>query len=224
MTSSTTADDRSVAEHLSLAKRDIANGYNSLRSASEHIAAAIKTGATQADAAARIGKSQPWVNRLLLWRSGGFKDGGPFAADHAKEKISRANKSAKPNSKSNKTKSDARARADQAKAEAAEARAEQARAKHAANEARAKARAERERTKAEWAKSFRDTFNGGDNTASIHSSDRNKMVKALGMLGSDHDGEILNAARMVERLRCKLNTTWDLLIVTASDVEERNAA
>jgi hypothetical protein len=56
--------------------------------AAEHIAAAVEAGATQAEAAAKVGKSQPWVNRLLKWRAGGFKDGGPFAEDHARAIIS----------------------------------------------------------------------------------------------------------------------------------------
>lgn len=45
----------SVAEHLSIAKRDIAAGDSSLRSAAEHIAAAIEAGATQVDVAAIVG-------------------------------------------------------------------------------------------------------------------------------------------------------------------------
>lgn len=45
----------SVAEHLSIAKRDIAAGDLSLRSAAEHIAAAIEAGATQVDVAAIVG-------------------------------------------------------------------------------------------------------------------------------------------------------------------------
>jgi hypothetical protein len=86
----------SVAEHLSCAKRDIAAGDKSLRSAADHIAAAKEGGATQADVASTVGKSQPWVSRLLKWRDGGFKDGGPFADDNAKAKISRTNKSSTP--------------------------------------------------------------------------------------------------------------------------------
>jgi hypothetical protein len=39
------------------------------------------------------------------------------------------------------------------------------------------------------------------------------------MLGSDHDGEVLSAARMVEKLRRSLNMTWDQLLVSAAEVE-----
>ena len=42
--------------------------------------------------------------------------------------------------------------------------------------------------------------------AAITSSDRDTMVKALGMLGSNQDGEVLSAAKQAERLRHKLNT------------------
>jgi hypothetical protein len=78
-------------QHLSHAKRDIAAGTASFRSAANHIAAAIQVGATQAEAARAVGKSQPWVNRLLKWREGGFKEDGPFHADHARVIISAAN-------------------------------------------------------------------------------------------------------------------------------------
>jgi hypothetical protein len=81
----------SVTKHLSHAKHDIAKGTASFRSAANHIAAAIKAGATQAEAAAKVGKSQPWVNRLLKWKENGFKEGGPFADDHARAIISAAN-------------------------------------------------------------------------------------------------------------------------------------
>jgi hypothetical protein len=79
------------AEHLSSAKRDIAAGTKSFRSAANHIAGAIAAGATQTEAAAKVGKSQPWVSQLLKWKAAGFKAGGPFAADHARAIISAAN-------------------------------------------------------------------------------------------------------------------------------------
>ena len=81
----------SVSKHLSQAKRDIAQGTASFRSAANHIAAAVKAGATQAEAARAVGKSQPWVNRLLKWRENGFKGDSPFADDHARAIISAAN-------------------------------------------------------------------------------------------------------------------------------------
>ena len=92
-----------IVKHLKLAKADIVAGTvsfrsaaNSFRSAANHIHAAVEAGATQAEAAATVGKSQSWVNRLLKWRAGGFKDGGPFAEDHARTIISAANNSEEP--------------------------------------------------------------------------------------------------------------------------------
>jgi hypothetical protein len=43
------------------------------------------------------------------------------------------------------------------------------------------------------------------------------LIKALGMLGSKHDGEVLLAARKAEELRKKLGATWDELIVEATE-------
>jgi hypothetical protein len=45
--------------------------------------------------------------------------------------------------------------------------------------------------------------------------DRDLLVKILGMLGSDQDGECLNAARKSEAQRKKLGLTWNDLIVPA---------
>jgi hypothetical protein len=70
---------KSVVKHLKAAKADIAAGTASFRSAAQHVAAAIKAGATQTQAADALGKSQPWVSRLLKWREAGFP-GNPF--DH----------------------------------------------------------------------------------------------------------------------------------------------
>jgi hypothetical protein len=82
---------KAVVKHLKLAKRDIAAGTASFRSAANHIAAAVKAGATQQEAAALVGRSQSWVNRLPKWREGGFKADSPFAEDHARAIISGAN-------------------------------------------------------------------------------------------------------------------------------------
>lgn len=39
-----------------------------------------------------------------------------------------------------------------------------------------------------------------------------KMAKILAMLGSSHEGEVLNAARKAEDLRRRLGVTWDALL------------
>lgn len=93
----------SIAEHLSAAKRDIANGDKSLRNAAEHVAAAVELGASQRDVAATVGKSAAWVNRLLLWRSSNFIASGPFADDHKAKKQRAAFSQAKPKLKAKKS-------------------------------------------------------------------------------------------------------------------------
>jgi hypothetical protein len=42
--------------------------------------------------------------------------------------------------------------------------------------------------------------------------DRALLAKLLGMLGSSHDGEVLNAARLVERERRRCGKTWEELL------------
>lgn len=41
---------------------------------------------------------------------------------------------------------------------------------------------------------------------------RQRLAAVLGMLGSDHDGEVLNAARTAERLRRDAGVTWQELL------------
>jgi hypothetical protein len=44
------------------------------------------------------------------------------------------------------------------------------------------------------------------------SDDVTRLAKFLGMMGSDHDGEVLNAARMAERHRKAMNKSWLVLL------------
>jgi hypothetical protein len=140
-----------VLEHLSAATRDIAAGDKSLRSAAEHVAAAVDLGASQRDVAATVGKSAAWVNRLLLWRSNSYVASGPFADDNkAKKKRAAFSQTKRSKLKADKPTSEARAKADQAKAEAAKAKADAAKAKHEADAARANAKAQQFERDKEW--------------------------------------------------------------------------
>ncbi|HWK45529.1 MAG TPA: hypothetical protein VNT30_12465 [Stellaceae bacterium] len=47
--------------------------------------------------------------------------------------------------------------------------------------------------------------------------DRSRLRKLLGMLGSDHDGEVLSAARRVVALLGAANTTWEAIIPDLDD-------
>jgi hypothetical protein len=59
--------------------------------------------------------------------------------------------------------------------------------------------------------------------ARLSDDDRLMLVKLLGMLGSDHDGEVVNAARQIEKLRRQIGLTWDELIVAAAQPEQMAA-
>ena len=79
-----------IPELLSHAKRAIEAGETSLRAAAEDIAAAQEQGATQRQIAEAVGKSAAWVNQLLKWRHGGYRDVTPFGPQ-AKASRQRAN-------------------------------------------------------------------------------------------------------------------------------------
>jgi hypothetical protein len=42
--------------------------------------------------------------------------------------------------------------------------------------------------------------------------DREKLARVLGMLGSEHDGEVIAAARQAERIRCDAGMTWGQIL------------
>jgi hypothetical protein len=63
-----------IAKLHDKARRAIAAGEGSFRQAAEYLAEARKQGATQRQSAKAIGKSPAWVNRLLKWRSGGYRE------------------------------------------------------------------------------------------------------------------------------------------------------
>lgn len=50
----------------------------------------------------------------------------------------------------------------------------------------------------------------------IVAADRRKLVRFLGMLGSEHEGEVFNAARMALRLLKDRGFTWDDVVVPAA--------
>jgi hypothetical protein len=49
-------------------------------------------------------------------------------------------------------------------------------------------------------------------TPQLNIDTRLRLARLLGMIGSDHDGEALNAARMADRLVREKGLTWDDVI------------
>ncbi|TFW56898.1 helix-turn-helix domain-containing protein [Bradyrhizobium sp. MOS001] len=215
------SQDASIQAHLEIAKKAIASGENDLRRAAEHIAEAHKQGASQRRIAAAIGKSVSTVNRYLNWHDSGFRDETPFGPE-SKAKRQRARVRATERTNSGKRSrgevaqdelAAALARAQAAQADAARARAEAIRATDEAM--RAKAEAVRERLRSGRADPSHSTA-----TAPRHPLDRRQrdlLVKALGMLGSDQVGERAAAALIAEKQRSKLGMTWDELVVNDQD-------
>jgi hypothetical protein len=217
----------SVAELLSRAKQAIESGETSLRVAAEDIAAAEEQGATQREIAEAVGKSAAWVNRLLKWRQSGYQDATAFGpqAKASRQRAQRVQANEQQKKKPATTSEQAqaaaaRARAETAKAEAAKAKAQAQTAKAAAAKAKADARTARAKDRASF---FRSAFGGSTAKKTIPSGARERLVKALGMLGSDQAGERANAARFVEKQRTQLGMTWDELIIPADDDKARAA-
>ena len=46
--------------------------------------------------------------------------------------------------------------------------------------------------------------------------DRQRLARVCGLLGSEHDGEALAAARQAEKIRKKLGLTWEELLVPST--------
>jgi hypothetical protein len=45
--------------------------------------------------------------------------------------------------------------------------------------------------------------------------DLQRLARVCGLLGSDHDGEALAAARQAEKIRKKVGLTWEELLVSS---------
>jgi hypothetical protein len=219
--------DLTITELLSRAKQAIEAGETSLHAAAEDVATAQELGATQRQIAESVGKSAAWVNQLIKWRQSGFRDGTAFGpqAKASRQRAQRVQateqKEQKPATSSEQAQATAeRARAEAAKAEAGKAKADAQRAKAEAAKAKADARTARANAKAKEYTFFHGRFGGSTETKEIHSSTRDLLVKALGMLGSDQAGERDAAACAAEKLRIKLGMTWDELIVPADEAQD----
>jgi hypothetical protein len=195
-----------VSELLSKAKDAIASGDRSYREAAEYIADAQAQGATQRTIAAKLGKSAAWVNRLLAWRAGGFI-GDAFDRAHRKRFVQPAEQTAESADHAESAAFDS--------AESADSEADEAERRF--NEWFIRTSHQRQRVNM-------FDFYGIRRLRFAEAKDRDILVRALGMLGSDQPGEVLNAARVVEKQRRKLNITWDDLIIPAPPDAERDLA
>jgi multidrug efflux pump subunit AcrA (membrane-fusion protein) len=207
------------------ARQAIGSGEMGFRTGADYLAEARKLGATQRESASAIGKSPAWVNALLKWHDGGFKSDAPFPGatrspvQRAEQKNGDQKRASRPATTAEQAQAQtAKANAQHAKAEAQKARADAAKVRAEANKARAEAkRAQQEAFSGMFSGMF-----GHREKKKIHSGARELLIKALGMLGSEHSGERASAALVVEKQRARLGMTWDELIVPAeSQVEMR---
>jgi hypothetical protein len=220
------SQEASIQAHLEIAKKAIASGENDLRRAADHIAEARKQGASQRRIAAAIGKAVSTVNRYLSWHDSGYRDETPFGPESkAKRQRARVRATERTNSR-NRSRGEAEqdelaavlARAKTAKAEAARAKADAAKATGEARQAKAEAlKADAEAARAEAEARTARARSNNLNKQTVHNGSRALLVKALGMLGSDHAGERASAALVAEKQRAKLGMTWDELIVREHD-------
>jgi len=175
---------RTADEAIASAAEVIKTSDRTLRLAADYLAFAEEKGATQRKMAEGIGKSAAWVNRLLQWRRDGYSENTPFGAqsrerDERHDERTREQEHARTRSgpKHDDGVKDERARRDKARAYEARVEAE---------------------VRARMAEAF-------GRAAQLDEATRRKFVGCLGLLGSDKDGEVLNAARKVEKTRQRLN-------------------
>jgi hypothetical protein len=233
-----------VDSHLEQAIDCIARGESSMREAAEHIdeARRLDNKLTQHAIAARIGKSVAWVNVLIRWKAEGYKSETPFGPQSkaSRKKAAAFQATKQPPEKvtpERLLREKARAERDTANASAAEARAKAAevgarsipspgphgevsdgafRCSNKAEQAKQEAEAER----------LRASRPRAEGNANISYEDRDLLVKLLGKLGSEHEGERANAAKMADDLRNRLGLKWSDLIVPCrvENVEDRTDA
>ena len=227
------------------ARTAIESGENKFRDAAEYLAKARQLGATQRESAKAIGKSPMWVNGLLRWRDGGYKTSCAFpnprySIGRVQSTVQKNKTKSRPATTAEQARAQtAKANAERAKAEAAKAKAEASKARAEENKARAeenkvwaeekKTRSDNARARAEANDRFYEAFMGDflderRERKKIRSGPRELLIKALGMLGSEHAGERASAALVVEKQRAKLGMTWEELIIPAEEDDLSRAA
>lgn len=213
------------------AKVSIQTGELRWRSAADDMALAAALGASQRDIAERVGKSLGWVNGLLQWRAQGFV-GTPFKSERSQPKIKPFSgtehqerrrvrlEDLDPTAQVEFLRLErSKAEAVRAQAEAQRARADAASERARAERAKAEARAAKAKAESDLFEFFSKSFQGAG-VAGVGEADRRRLVKCLGLLGSEHLGERDNAARMIEAQRKCLGLSWDDLIIPATSERE----
>jgi hypothetical protein len=195
-----------LRDHMVVAKNLIAKGEKCLMQAAEVIAEVSQQGASQRQIAAEIGKSQAWVCRLLAWRAAGYADETPFGPE-SKAKRDRARDQAPDQPDTDQSADQAEADQGEEKDDADEAETESDEGDH--DQAPDDGDDEAETMRQEF-KRARRAKAAGDRSMQAK---RILLAKALGMLGSNHDGEVISAARLAEKLRTDIGLTWLELIV-----------
>jgi hypothetical protein len=56
-------------------------------------------------------------------------------------------------------------------------------------------------------------------TAPLDIRERQRLGRLLGMLGSDHDGEVINAAKLADQMVRKHGLTWEAIIAPTPEPE-----
>jgi hypothetical protein len=189
-----------VAADQIMAKAD-ENANRHYRAAAEYIAKAQENLASQREIAKAIGKCASWVNQLLSWRDKGF-NGSPFAAQSKAARDKKKKRSVAAERFHNRFAVKDDVGGDDGHDDAQDDTASFD--NNAGDEESGDAESSDDNTGDE-------EFGG----PVIVSKDRTKLVKLLGMLGSNKDAECVSAARKVEELRKKLDMVWDDLIIPA---------
>ena len=177
---------RTADEAIASAAEVIKTSDRTLRLAADYLAFAEAKGATQREMAEGIGRSAAWVNCLLQWRRNGYSESTPFGAQ-SRERDKRHDERTRE-------REHARTRSGPKHDDGIKQRRERAR--------RDKARAYEARVEAEVRARMAEAFG---RAAQLDEVTRRRLVGCLGLLGSDKDGEVLNAARKVEKTRQRLN-------------------
>jgi hypothetical protein len=210
------------------AKDLIESGMPAWRAATEKMAAALDQRATRKQVAEAVGMSRPWVTQMLKWREAGYAWPTPFGPQSkaSRQRAKCQSADARPKAEKFDTQENSAAAAERARTEKAKAEAEQAKSEAQkataqaiwANAEAARAAAAARAEAAAWA-FWKQRDNS--NLQKVHSGSRALLVNALGMLGSDQAGERDSAARTAERIRKALGSTWDELVVQATEDDEQ---
>lgn len=196
-------EPESIEALLLNARRSIERGELSIKQGIEQMAEAEQLGASNRAIGKAVGKSASWVNRMLKWRKGGYRDQTPFGPQSKEARRRKAPVEATEQNEERGSTADELLQSNPIKSP---------------GPVREEAPAGRTCSNGSSSRQLEETDNNVTRRRPDMSQEQRRLlVEALDSLSASDGTESANAAGWVEKHRSAINLSWDELIVPADE-------